>query len=53
MDEEDDIFECDKFEDCGMCKNRFEEDMCEDCDVGENFEEEDYDEVDKYFKGRT
>jgi hypothetical protein len=52
MKEDDDTFECDKFDDCRFCRHRFAEIICEDCDVGENFEEEDYDEVDKYFKGR-
>jgi hypothetical protein len=53
MDDEDEIFECSKFDDCGLCKNRFKARICNDCDVGEHFEEEDYDEVDKYFKGWT
>jgi hypothetical protein len=52
-EDEEECFQCDKFEDCGLCKNRFDEPTCDDCDVGENFEEEDYDEVDKYFQGRT
>lgn len=51
-DEEEDFFECDKFNDCRFCKHRFEELTCEDCDIGEHFEEEDIDEVDKYFQGR-
>lgn len=49
-DDEEEVFICDKFDDCRFCRNRFEEDICDDCDVGENFEEEDYDEVDKYFR---
>lgn len=52
MDEDEDKFECDKFNDCRFCKNRFFEKTCEDCDYGEEFEEEDIDEVDKYFNGR-
>jgi hypothetical protein len=51
-DDDDEIFECDKFDECGLCRNRFTLETCEDCDVGEFFEEEDYDEVDKHFKGR-
>lgn len=50
---DDDLFECDKFEDCNACRNRFLEEVCDDCDVGEEFEEEDLDEVDKHFRGRT
>jgi hypothetical protein len=52
MYDEDDNFECDKFEDCRLCRNRFKEMICSDCDVGEEFEEEDQDEVDKFFRGR-
>lgn len=52
MKEDDDIFECDKFDDCRFCKHRFKALVCDDCNFGEEFEEEDYDEVDKYFKGR-
>lgn len=51
-DEEEELFECDKFDECGGCKNRFTEFVCMNCDVGEYFEEEDYDEVDKHFNGR-
>lgn len=50
MDEE--FFECEKFDECYLCKHRFKEKICEDCNAGEEFEEEDYDEVDKYFNGR-
>lgn len=50
-DDEEENFICDKFEDCGLCKNRFFEYICNDCDYGEEFEEEDYDEVDKEFRG--
>lgn len=49
---EDDLFECDKFEDCAACKNKYKETVCDSCDFGEEFEEQDLDEVDKYFKGR-
>jgi len=48
-DEEEEIFESDKFDECWQCRHRFEESICNDCDYGESFEEEDPDEVDKDF----
>ena len=51
-EDDDDKFECDKFEDCSTCRNRFREKVCVTCYAGEEFEEEDIDEVDKYFQGR-
>ncbi len=54
MWEDDDSYECDKFDDCRTCKFRTVAHLyCEDdCDYGESYEEEDQDEVDKHFKGR-
>lgn len=52
MDEDEDIFVSDKFEDCVECKHRFECEECEICDYGENFEPEDIEEVDACFQGR-
>lgn len=51
MEDEEEIFESDKFDECWSCKFRFCEATCDDCDYGENFEAEDPDEVDKEFKG--
>lgn len=51
-DDEEEIFESNKFDDCSSCKNRFKFHICMDCRYGEDFEEEDLDEVDKYFDGR-
>lgn len=51
-DEDEDIFECSKFDECGSCKHRYIETTCDDCGYGEEFELEDYDEVDKHFQGR-
>jgi hypothetical protein len=48
----EDEFECDKFDECGGCKNRFKERICNSCGVGEDFEEEDMEEVDAHFGGR-
>jgi hypothetical protein len=53
-DEDDnEIFESDKFDDCKDCRNRFRMNICNGCGFGEDFEEEDYDEVDKHFNGRV
>jgi hypothetical protein len=48
-EDEKEVFESDKFDECWTCKHRFEEDVCSGCRYGEEFEEEDYDEVDKDF----
>lgn len=48
--DDEEPWECDKFDECFRCKNRFTFKICEyDCDVGESFEEIDPDEVDKDF----
>lgn len=54
MDDDEEVYECDKFEDCSTCKFRREPWLfCEDdCEVGESYEEEDQEEVDSCFKGR-
>jgi predicted nucleic-acid-binding Zn-ribbon protein len=48
-DEDGDIFESTKFDECWSCKHRFCLATCNDCDYGENYEAEDMDEVDKDF----
>lgn len=48
-DDDEEFWECDKFDECGLCRNRFDESICDDCDYGENFEDNDPDEVDKDF----
>ena len=50
--EDDEIFECDKFDDCGECKLRFKEAVCRLCFSGEDFEPDDMEEVDAHFMGR-
>lgn len=47
-DDDEDLWESEKFDECYKCKNRFNFNICEyDCDVGESFEEEDDDGLDK------
>lgn len=48
-EDDEDIWESDKFDECWSCKHRFCLKTCLDCDYGENFEENDPDEVDKDF----
>lgn len=49
-DDEEEVFESDKFDECFMCVNRFCERTCGDCDVGENFEEVDPDNLQDMMK---
>jgi len=49
FDDDDEIFESDKFDDCAACKHRFCEWICKRCDMGEEFEEEDLEELDELF----
>jgi hypothetical protein len=48
--DDEEVFESDKFDECYMCVNRFRERTCNGCDAGEEFEEEDPDNLEELMK---